>query len=197
LLRNGKRGVPIPIPTERVLESNTLQNDVTSTTTNDDDNDTTTTTTITNILGNGLYVPYALCCYWVKMAIKWEGNPVDKNEMISSYEHTRDQIKDSCIVCTNQGRTCYDGEEDTLTETASTTKTKRNDGATLLKTCKSCAVYSYCSKQCQEEHWFQHGHNAECNQFKILKKYHESYCKEIREGCLRGDPPQSIKGLQK
>jgi len=204
-----KRGVVMtPITTtEKVLGSNTLQNDVTSAnTTNDhDDNNatatTTTDTTDTTILGNGLYIPYGLCCYWLKMAIKWEANPDDKKGIISSYEHMRDKIKDRCIVCNYQGRICYDGEEDTETasssSSSSTTTTTNDGGVILLKTCKSCAVYSYCSRECQEEHWFHYGHNAECNQLKILRKYHEPYCKEIREGCLRGDSPQSIKGLQK
>ena len=203
-----KHGVAITTPittTERVLGPKRIQNDVTSsanTTTNDDDDDKDNN----NATANGLYIPYALCCYWLKMSIKWEANSDDKKRIISSYEHMRDKIKNRCIVCNNQGRICYDGEEvDTATERASTstststsTTTANGGGSgTLLKTCKSCAVYSYCSKQCQKEHWFQYGHNAECNQLKILKKYHQPYCKEIRKGCLRGDSPHTIIGLQK
>ncbi|OEU11290.1 hypothetical protein FRACYDRAFT_246404 [Fragilariopsis cylindrus CCMP1102] len=170
-----KHGIAITTPittTERVLGSHKkIQNNVTSsanTTTNDDDDDNDNDNN--KATANGLYTPYALCCYWLKMSIKWEANSDDKKRIISSYEHMRDKIRN---------------------------RSNGGGSGTLLKTCKSCAVYSYCSKQCQKVHWFQYGHNAECNQLKILKKYHQPYCKEIRKGCLRGDSPHTIIGLQK
>jgi hypothetical protein len=81
------------------------------------------------------------------MAIQWETNSDDKKNLIPEYEQLRDAINDICIVCKKQGSICYDGEEEeedkAIEKVAATTTTTNNGGVSLLKTCKSCAVYSY------------------------------------------------------
>ena len=74
---------------------------------------------------------------------------------------------------------------------------KRDSDTVTLKRCDRCTFYYYCSTttDCQSKHW-RAGHEGECRQLEILKKYHRPYGKKIRSDIFNGIDPKDIPELQ-
>jgi hypothetical protein len=64
--------------------------------------------------------------------------------------------------------------------------------------CGMCNIASYCSKECQLDHWSESdgNHIGECRQIQILKQYHKPYAESIYRAISRGDDPKEIFELQ-
>jgi hypothetical protein len=119
--------------------------------------------------------PFSLCMYWSKMVKNWVGIEKEKHgEFLEGAKKMKNHLHNNCNVCGNQ--------ESDLVE---------------LKTCNGCTMRFYCSKECQTTHWEEETHKNECNQLKILMKFHKPYANEIREQIMRGDDSKSIISLQK
>mmetsp|Transcript_67969 Transcript_67969/g.76103 ORF Transcript_67969/g.76103 Transcript_67969/m.76103 type:complete len:350 (+) Transcript_67969:139-1188(+) len=102
--------------------------------------------------------PEALSIYWHRFSKKY-----DKDDCVRSTKTLVTEATRSCVVCLRQDSKTF----------------------TLLQ-CDQCSLYCYCSSDCQRNHWLS-GHKAECNQVRILTKYHKPYANEIRKAAMRGD----------
>ncbi|OEU06870.1 hypothetical protein FRACYDRAFT_252770 [Fragilariopsis cylindrus CCMP1102] len=119
--------------------------------------------------------PFSLCMYWSKMVKNWVGIEGEKyRKFLEEEKKMNNDLYKHCNICGKQESDLVD-----------------------LKTCNGCKLPSYCSKQCQTIDWEEGTHKNECNQLKILMKYHEPYANEIREQIMRGDDPKTMISLQK
>ena len=122
--------------------------------------------------------PDSLCMYWSKMVEIWVGIDEERRgkflKFLEEAKEWKSHLYNSCNICGKQESDLVD-----------------------LKTCNGCKLPSYCSKECQTIHWEEGTHKNECNQLKILMKYHEPYANKIREQIMRGDDPKTMISLQK
>jgi hypothetical protein len=125
--------------------------------------------------------PQSLCIYWWEMVKNREdflNHPYQIEDRKQFLEDGKEIKQGECEKC----HVCY-----------------REDSEFVdLKTCDGCKIYSYCSRNCQTIHWEDEDmkHKAECNQHKILMKYHKPYANEIQKAIKRGDDPKTITSLQ-
>ncbi|OEU18152.1 hypothetical protein FRACYDRAFT_225495 [Fragilariopsis cylindrus CCMP1102] len=118
---------------------------------------------------------FSLYFYWSNMVKNWAGIEEERyKQFFGGAKKMKNQFDNTCCICSEQQSDLVD-----------------------LKTCNGCKLSFYCSKECQTIHWEERNHKNECNQLKILMKYHKPYANEIREQIMSGDDPKSIIPLQK
>ena len=115
---------------------------------------------------------YRLGNFWTKIRIELELEPPFSDDAQNRRKERRDEVRSECTFC---------GKND-LPE---------------HHLCAGCRCCSFCSKECQRNHWKSRNHRGECRQLKILKHHYRKYAaKEIRAAITGGTDPKTIEQLQ-